>query len=167
MKKILLAVALVALMFVPQADAKMPLTIGAGSTGYGASVVDKGEHFTQFWAGLRTKELSENTAIYTTYQHIGMDGGEGGHGIKAMLVSGASDRWWSLMFDLGVAFDLALEGDGSQTTAVTVGGGFAFHLSEYISPFIYASSYDAGDRFSFAIHFGMAVRGLETLLPGK
>jgi len=162
-----IVVAIVTLVLAVPAMAKMPLTIGAGSTGYGATVEDKGAHFTNYWMGMRGLGVSEKTAVYLTYQHVGMNGGEGGDGLKALLVSGAAGKPWYLMTDIGVAFDLAAEADGSNVAAFTAGGGFSLAMTEYISPFIYASAYDAGDRFSWAIHIGMAVTDIQAIVLKK
>lgn len=160
-----LVAAVLALALAVPAMAQMPLTIGAGSTGYGATATDKGEHFTNYWAGLRAHEVSEWTAVYLTYQNVGMTGGANGHGLKALLISGSpKNSWLFLMADLGVAFDLAEQADGTSTAALTAGGGFAAKITEYISPFVYASTYDAGDRFSWAIHFGMAVTNIKKIV---
>ncbi len=165
MKRIIAIALLIVALPVTALAGEMPLTIGAASAGYGATAMDKGQHFTNYWAGLKTKELSSLTAIYTTYQHVGMNGGIAGNGIKALLVSGSEKiPWLELMFDLGVAFGAAEEADGSETAAFTVGGGAAFSITEYIAPFVYISAYDTGPRFSKSIQFGMAVVGIESLL---
>lgn len=148
-----------------QEKAQMPLTIGAGSTGYGVTAMDKGEHFTNYWAGARGYEVSEYTAIYATYQHVGQTGGNGGHGLKALLVSGSpKTSWLYLMADLGVAFNLAENTDGSEAAAFTAGGGVAAAVTEYISPFVYVSTYDAGPNFSWAIHFGFAITDIQKIV---
>lgn len=163
MKRILLAVALVALL-APQANADMPWTIAAASTGKSATSMNKGENFVSAWAGFRTKVLGEHTAVYTTYQNIGMNGGETGHGLKALLISGSSRLpWLEVMVDIGFAGSLAEKGDGSTNMALTVGGGFAVTITEHIAPFFYYSAYDGGPAFIETYQFGLAVIGLETL----
>lgn len=161
MKRAVLAVLLV---LVPSlATAKTPFTIGAESIGYGATSADKGTMFTNFWAGMRALEITEKTGAYICYQRVGMNGGLGGDGAKAVLISGSKIPGLYLVADIGVAAKVAKDGDGSLTTALTTGGGVAVALTEYIAPFIYGSAYDEGERFTWSIHCGLAVMDIQKM----
>ena len=161
----LLAVSAISFGDISTARAGMPTTIGAGSVGYGATVKDQGDLFTHWWAGLNVLPVSEHTAIYGCYQRVGKNGGNGGDGAKLVLISGSQDglKGLYLIADLGIAFNLAEDADGSEVAAFTTGGGAALALTEYISPFIYASAYDAGERFTWAVHCGLAVTDIQKL----
>lgn len=163
MKK-MFAVAAMCLLLTPLAKAAMPLTIGAESAGYGASVADQGDLFTSFWAGIRARQVSDHSAIYTCYQHVGKNGGQGGDGAKIVLMSNSETlKWLYLVADLGVASRLAKDAEGTFDAALTTGGGLAIALTEHISPFIYASAYDMGERFSWSVHAGLAIRDIQKL----
>ncbi len=145
MKKLLLGIIVAGMMATTVAadDAVLPWTIGGGSTGYGASAMDKGAHFNSYWAGLRAKHMTEKSALYGMYQHVAVDGGVSADGAKLMLISGSEKvPWLYLMADVGFAFSLAENADGSMTAGLTSGGGFAVTLSEMLAPFVYASAID-------------------------
>lgn len=147
------------------AFAAMPLTIGAGSVGYGATVADRGDLFTSWWAGLRGLDVSPKTGVYVCYQRLGQNGGKGGDGGKLVLVSGSPRiNGFYLIADIGVAADLAQDADGTTTAAFTTGGGASLAMTEYINPFIYASAYDAGPRFTWAVHVGLAVTDIQRMI---
>ena len=157
-----------ALCIAAPAIAEMPLSIGAGSVGYGLTGPDKGEYYTHYWGGLKGYTASEHTASYVTYQHLGRNGGVDGDGVKALLISGTPKLpGFYLLTDIGVAFALAEDADGSYTAAFSVGGGIAYALTEYISPFVYLSAYDEGPRFTSSVHFGLAITDIQKMVTKK
>lgn len=164
MRKTVIAL-LVTLGLTSTAKAGMPLTIGAGSAGYGATATDKGAFFTHWWAGLNVLPVTDYTSVYACYQNIGQNGGLNSDGVKVVLISGSADRvkGFYLMADLGVAMDLAANADGETVAAFTTGGGAALALTEFISPFIYASAYDSGARFKWAVHCGLAITDIQKI----
>lgn len=158
-----IAIALLSLMPVI-AQAEMPLTLAGSSVGYGIQDPDAGELFTAFWGGVRLKTVSEHTAIYTCYQHIGMNGGKTGDGTKMLIVSGSEKAPWLYLFtEVGWATSIASETEGGDTAGMTAGGGAALQFTEHVAPFVYFSAYDSGPRFAWSMHTGLVVSNLQQI----
>ena len=161
MKKALLIVVGLIVLAVPQSIMAEPANVIAGTAvGYdwhGTWEAD-GAMNTIVWGAVKGKAITETMSLYAGYQY-GSLGEVAYHGGKLILVEKSHIPHLYMLYDVGW-----LNKSANGEVGLTVGGGFSYGVTKYMSIVMYGMAMDRGDDFGFAIYGGVGVDNLWSLV---
>ncbi|GAJ08578.1 unnamed protein product [marine sediment metagenome] len=106
------------------------------------------------WGAVKGKTISKTMSLYAGYQY-GTVGEVASHGGKLILVEKSHIPHLYMLYDVGW-----LNKSANGEAGLTVGGGFTYGVTKYMSLVLYGMAMDRGDEFGFAIYGGIGVDDL-------
>ena len=167
MKRWMLALLCVAVCLTAIPAQAQVMTVGGAAVGKTFQGPDASASYGTAFLGMRVKKIGKTANVFGALQGAQIDHPAiNAWGGDLILQNDIYKSRFSLLLDIGWLTKIAVNGDGSRTTGVALGGGMAWQAGDILGLFVYGKAYDAGPAWDYTAYAGIFGLNLHRLVPG-